>query len=205
MTTTKITTPLRERMREDLRLRNYSKHSEELYLYHVRKFAEFSKRSPDKCDLDEVRRYLLFLLDRKTNQSTYKQAVAALRFLYKYTLSREWVKEKIAYPRKPFRLPVVLTTEEVQKILSLISNEQHRIILRTIYAAGLRLNEALNLRVADIDSKELRLRVLNGKGNKERYAMLPASLLAELRAYYAKYRPADWLFLHYRNTCLQSA
>lgn len=112
------TTALRERMREDLRLRNYSKHSEELYLFHVRKFAEFCKRSPAKCDLDEVRKYLLFLLDRNTNQSTYKQAVAALRFLYKCTLSREWVKEKIVYPRKPFRLPVVLTMEEVQTIFS---------------------------------------------------------------------------------------
>ena len=207
----KKTTALRERMREDLRLRNYSKHSEELYIFHVRRFAEFCKKSPSECGLEDVRRYLLHLLDCKTNQSTYKQAVAGLRFLFKYTLSREWVKEKIVYPRKPFRLPVVLTQEEVARILSGIKREQHRIILRTIYATGLRLNEALNLRVSDIDSKEMRLRILTGKGNKERYAMLTESLLKELREYYAKYRPKEWLFpskapdRHVGETCIQKA
>lgn len=209
--TEKKTTLLRERMREDLRLRNYSKHSEELYLFHVRCFAEFTGRSPAQSGLEDVRRYLLHLLDRKTNQSTYKQAVAALRFLFKYTLRREWVKEKIAYPRRPFRLPVVLTQEEVGTILSRIKSERHRVILRTIYATGLRLNEALNLKVTDIDSKEMRLRVRSGKGDKERYAMLPASLLKELREHYKKYRPEDWLFAsktpgrHVGETCVQKA
>lgn len=209
--TDKKATPLRERMREDLRLRNYSKHSEELYLFHVRRFAEFCQRSPAQCGLEEVRRYLLYLLNRNTNQSSYKQAVAALRFLFKYTLNREWVKEKIAYPRKPFRLPVVLTQEEVRRILARIKLGQHRMILRTIYAAGLRLNEALNLKVADIDSKELRLRIRNGKGDKERYALLTQSLLEELREYYKCYRPKDWLFpakrsgCHVGETCIQKA
>lgn len=207
----KKSSALRERMKEDLRLRNYSKHSEELYLFHVRRFAEYCQRSPAECGLEEVRSYLLGLLDRQTNQSTYKQAVAALRFLFKYTLNREWVKEKIAYPRKPFRLPVVLTQEEVAAVLSNIKKEQHRIILRTIYAAGLRLNEALSLRVSDIDSKELRLRIRSGKGDKERYAMLTQLLLRELREYYCRYRPKDWLFpsktpnRHIGETCIQKA
>jgi len=207
----KKTTLLRERMKEDLRLRNYSKHSEELYLFHVRRFAEFCGKSPAHCELEDVRRYLLHLLDKQTNQSTYKQAVAGLRFLFKYTLNREWVKEKIAYPRKPFRLPVVLTEVEVAAILSGIKREQHRIILRTIYAAGLRLNEALNLKISDIDSKEMRLRIRNGKGDKERFAMLTQSLLTELRAYFVKYRPKDWLFpsknpaQHVGETCIQKA
>jgi integrase/recombinase XerD len=207
----KKTTALRERMKEDLRLRNYSKHSEELYLFHVRRFAEFCRRPPAECGLEDVRKYLLNLLDRKTNQSTYKQAVAALRFLFKYTLNREWVKEKIVYPRKPFRLPVVLTEEEVREILSRIKRDQHRVILRTLYAAGLRLNEGLCLKVSDIDSKEMRLRVRNGKGDKERYAMLTPSLLSELREYYKSYHPTDWLFpsktpaKHVGETCIQKA
>ena len=208
----KTTTPLRERMREDLRLRNYSKHSEEIYIYQVAKFAKFAGRSPEKCGIEEVRRYLLHLLDGGMKQSTYKQVVAALRFLYKYTLSREWIKEKIVYPRKPLRLPVVLTEAEVAAILAKVKRDQHRTILRTIYATGLRLNEALNLKVSDIDSKEMRIRILSGKGNKERYAMLPKSLLVELREYYRRYQPKDWLFAgsrgqgrHVGETCIQKS
>ena len=206
---TEKTTPLRERMREDLRLRNYSKHSEKLYLFHVRRFAEYWKRSPEELGLEEVRKYLLHLLERKASQSHYKQAVAALRFLYKYTLSREWVKEKIAYPRRAFRLPVVLTREEVAKILAEVKREQFRVVLLTIYGAGLRLMEALELKVGDIDSKERRIRIRSGKGDKERYAMLSESLLSELRRYWKLYRPKDWLFpaknpkRHVGETCIQ--
>ena len=188
------TTPLRERMREDLRLRNYAKHSEELYLYHVRKFSEYWHQSPEKLGVEEVRKYLLNLLEQKVSQSHYKQAVAGLRFFYKYTLGQEWVKEKIAYPRREFKLPVVLTAEEVSLVLSKIKSEQHRLILRTIDGAGLRLMEALELQVSDIDSNERRLRISCGKGRKERYAMLSESLLEELREYWKKYRPKHWLF-----------
>ena len=198
------TTPLRERMKEDLRLRNYAKRSEELYLYHVRRFSEYWRQSPDKLGLNEVRKYLLPLLERKVSQSHYRHAVAALRFFYKFTLGQEWIKEQIKYPRREFVLPVVLTQEEVSQILSQVSNCQYRIILRTIYGAGLRLMETLELKVADIDSQEMRLRVRLGKGKKERFALLSESLLAELREYWKTYQPKDWLFpgkFHSRHVC----
>lgn len=207
----KKTTALRERMREDLRLRNYSKHSEELYIYHVGCFAKHWSKSPEVLGLDEVRSYLLSLLERKISQSSYKQAVASLRFLYKYTLGQDWVKEKIAYPRREFKLPVVLTTEEVARILSNVKNQQYLIILRTIYGSGLRLMEALELKVTDIDSAEKRLRINCGKGKKERYAMLSENLLLELREYWQKYRPNHWLFpakdltKHIGETAIQRA
>lgn len=190
----KKTTPLRERMREDLRLRNYAKNSEKLYLHHISKFSEYWKKSPEHLGLEEVRKYLLHLLERKVSQSHYKQAVAALRFFYKYTLGQDWVKEKIAYPRREFRVPVVLTTQEVSLILSKVKREQHRVILRTIYGTGLRLMEALQLKVSDIESAERRIRVGSGKGKKDRYTMLSETLLEELRSYWKTYRPQDWLF-----------
>ena len=190
----KKTTPLRERMREDLRLRNYAKHSEKLYLHHVSKFSEYWNRSPEELGLEEVRKYLLYLLEQQVSQSHYKQAVAGLRFFYKYTLGQDWVKEKIAYPRREFTLPVVLTAEEVSLILSQVKDERHRVILRTIYGAGLRLMEALELKVSDIESSEKRLRVCSGKGRKERYALLSESLLEELREYWKIHRPRHWLF-----------
>lgn len=187
-------TPLRERMREDLRLRNFSKHSGEIYLFQVCKFAEYWKQSPEALGLEEVRRYLLHLLEKKTAQSTYKQAVAALRFLYKYTLSREWAKEKIVYSRRAFRVPVVLTKEEVAAILSKVKHPQYLMLLKTIYAAGLRLTEALELKISDIESKETRILIRSGKGMKERYAMLSPVLLEELRRYWKTCRPRGWLF-----------
>lgn len=205
------TTLLRERMKEDLRLRNYSKHSEKLYIHHVRKFSEFWRQSPESLGLEEVRKYLLHMLEQQVSQSHYKHAVAALRFLYKFTLGREWVKEKITYPRREFTLPVVLTVEEVSLILSKVKDRRHRMILRTIYGAGLRLTEALELKVSDIDSKERRIRVGSGKGKKERYAMLSESLLLELREYWKTYRSKEWLFPakdptgHIRQTAIQKA
>lgn len=206
------TTALRERMKEDLRLRGYAAHSEKVYLWHVAAFAQFFGKSPERLGENEIRQYLLYLReDRRCSQSHYKQAVAGLRFLYKYTLGKEWLKEKIHYPKLRRKLPVVLTREEVAAIISKVPSYQHKVVLETIYAAGLRLMEALQLRVSDIDSKEMTLRVRSGKGGTERLAMLSPKLLTTLREYYKTYRPAEWLFprkdgkLHIGETNLQKA
>ena len=191
----KQTTPLRERLKEDLRLRNYSPRSEETYVFHVWEFAKYYRQSPEFLGEEEIRKYLLYLRqEKRVSQSTYKQAVAALRFLYKYTLSREWLKDRIPYPKREFVLPVVLTQEEVSNVLSNVEHDRNRVVLETIYGAGLRLMEAMMLRVEDVDSKEMRLRVRRGKGAKERYAMLSPILHETLREYWKKYQPQGWMF-----------
>ena len=186
---------LRQRMTEDLRLRNYSKHSEEIYLREVTLFAKHFKRSPEFLGPDEIRQYLVYLREQqKVSLSRMRQAVAALRFVYKYTLGREWLKDRIAYPKQASRLPVVLTQQEVAALLNAVPNHRDRTLLEVLYGAGLRLSEAINLKVSDIDSAEMTLRVRVGKGRRERIAMLSPTLLETLRAYWKEYRPTDWLF-----------
>lgn len=192
---TEKTTALRERMRADLRLRNYAAHSEKLYLWHVAAFAKHFKCSPARLGLEQVRQYLLYLReDKKCSQSHYKQAVAGLRFFYKYTLNQEWLKERIPYPRRRLKLPVVLSQEEVKAITAAIHDYRHRVVCQTIYGAGLRLMEALSLRVSDINSKEFLLLIQNGKGGVARNAALSPTLLSILREYWRKCRPKDLLF-----------
>lgn len=186
---------LRQRMTEDLRLRNYSKHSEEIYLREVTLFAKHFNRSPEFLGPDEIRQYLVYLREQqKVSLSRMRQAVAALRFVYKYTLGREWLKDRIAYPKKAFRLPVVLTQPEVAALLGAVENRRDRTILEILYGAGLRLTEAISLKVSDIDSAEMTLRVRTGKGRRERLAMLSPKLLETLRAYWKEHHPNDWLF-----------
>jgi len=182
-------------MREDLMLRNYAKHTEKLYLWHVGEFAKYWKKAPSLLGLEQVRSYLLYLREQKQcSQSHYKQAVAGLRFFYKYTLNQEWLKEKIPYPRKRLKLPVVLSSEEVREILAAVEGDRNRVVLETIYGSGLRLMEALNLRVADIDSKEMLLHIRSGKGGVARHATLSSTLLEILRKYFRVYRSRDFLF-----------
>lgn len=188
-------TALRERMRQDLRLRNYAEHSEKLYLWHVGAFAKHFKSSPDRLGLEQVRQYLMYLREEKRcSQTHYKQAVAGLRFFYKYTLNQEWLKERIPYPRNRLKLPVVLSQEEVRLVLAGIRDYRHRVVCQTIYGAGLRLMEALMLRVSDINSKEYLLAIRNGKGGVARNAALSPSLLVILREYWKRFHPKDLLF-----------
>lgn len=189
------TTPLRERMREDLRIRGYSQHSERLYLFQVRRFAEHFRRSPESLEEQHVREYLYYLREtRHCSAASFQQAVAALRFLYKHTLRRGWLSERIPYPRKRIKLPVILDRQEVQAILSNVDNYHHQVILRTIYAAGLRVTEALSLKVSDIDSSEMTLAIQCGKGGVPRKALLSPTLLTLLREHWSRCHPDHFLF-----------
>jgi site-specific recombinase XerD len=192
--TDKKTTPLRERMREDLRLRNYSAHTEEAYLFHVRKFAEHFRISPEKLKEEQARQYLLYLRERGMSQSQYKQAVAAIRFFYRHIMHNPVLTEHIPYPRKSRTLPTVLTEEEVRAILEHTARYRDRVIFETLYAAGLRVCEVLKLQLSDINSKEMTLRIEAGKGKKDRFAMLSPRLLEVLREYYRRSRPQRFLF-----------
>jgi site-specific recombinase XerD len=144
---------------------------------------------------DEIRSYLLHLVQEKhVCWSTYNQTVAGLRFLYEVVLDREAVLVRIACPKQPKKLPVVLSLEEVTRFFAAIIGLKHRAILMTAYAAGLRISEVVALRVDDIDSKRMVLRIRQAKGRKDRYVMLSPRLLALLREYWKAARPTEWLF-----------
>jgi integrase/recombinase XerD len=188
-------TPLRQRMLEDMGIRNLAKNTQLSYLQQVSAFANHFHRSPEALGPEQVREYQVHLVeDRKLAASSICIAVSALRFLYKVTLKQPWAPDDIPMPKKPFRLPVVLSPEEVLLFLSCVDSLKHRTLLTALYATGLRVSEATHLKVTDIDSQRMVLRVDQGKGNKDRYVMLSPRLLQALRAYWAVGRPALWLF-----------
>jgi integrase/recombinase XerD len=188
-------TPLRQRMLDDMGIRNFSKNTQSSYLLQISAFARHFGKSPEELGPEEIRTWQVHLLnDKKLNPKSVGCAAAALRFLYKVTLKREWPVEEIPLPKKPFKLPVILSREEVAHFLDCIGNLKHRTILMTAYAGGLRISEVTHLKVGDIDSKRMTLRVDQGKGNKDRYVMLSPQLLEVLRHWWRVARPDAWLF-----------
>ena len=176
---------LRKRMVEDLRLRNYSPRTVEIYTRHVASFARHFGRSPDRLGAEQIRSYQSDLVERrKVSWSTFNQVVCALRFFYGVTLGRHGLIEQIPFPRQEKKLPVVLSVEEVFRLLDAVGNLKHRTVLMTIYGAGLRLSEALGLRLPDVDGTRRQLRVHCGKGKKDRYVDLSEGLLEALRTYW---------------------
>ncbi|HJZ53317.1 MAG TPA: tyrosine-type recombinase/integrase [Gemmataceae bacterium] len=188
-------TPLRRRMTEDLILHNLSPKTIRLYVNWVADFARHFHTSPDQLGPEHVRSYLLHLVqERKVSCNVQKQARLALPFLYRVTLGKEWVVEKVACPKAPETLPVVLSQDEMARFLDALHNPKHRALLMTAYAGGLRLSEVARLRVEDIDSARMVIHVRQGKGHKDRDVMLSPRLLAVLREYWATYRPQPYLF-----------
>lgn len=188
-------TPLRKRMIEALELRGSSPKTIKLYVDCTARFARHFNKSPEHLGTEEVRQYLLYLVhERKVAWSTYKQALAALRFLYRWVLGRGEVVEDIRAPRPERRLPVVLSFAEVHRFFAAITSFKHRTLLMFAYAAGLRVSEAGRVRVADIDSERMVIRVVQGKRKKDRYTILSPLLLQMLRHYWWAARPKDYLF-----------
>ena len=189
-------TTLRQRMLEDMQVRNFSPHTQRSYVQQVSQFARHFQRSPDQLGPEEIRGYQLFLTnDRKLAVSSVLIAVAALRFLYTVTLNKDWrVEDIIPAPKKPQRLPIVLSPDEVLQFLECVPGLKHRAILTTCYAAGLRISEVLHLRPTDIDSRRMVIRVDQGKGQKDRYVMLSPKLLELLRTWWRVERSTTWLF-----------
>jgi integrase/recombinase XerD len=187
-------TALRQRFIEDLQLRNRSPRTIECYVFHVKKFAAHFKQAPDRLGAEQVHRYLLHLLhEQKASWSHYNQAVSALRFFYQVTCPSDNVVSRLPYGKRPKRLMPVRSPEEVARFLAGARSPVVAMLLRTLYATGLRLSEGLALEPKHIDSPRMLLRVL-GKGQKERVIPLSPQLLAELRAYWVKVRPTRWLF-----------
>ena len=188
-------TALRERMIADLRIRNYSPRTIECYTQRVAAFARHFGKSPTELGPEHIRAYQTFLVETKgASWTLFNQTVCALRFLYGTTLQQRDVIEQIPFPRQPKRLPVVLSRAEVARFFAAVPSLKHRTVLMTMYATGLRLSEALGLRVSDVDGGRRCLRVAQGKGQKDRYTLLPPTLLQQLRAYWKVARPSSWLF-----------
>lgn len=188
-------TPLRQRMLEDLRIRNYSPRTIGAYVQCISAFARHFGKSPERLRPEHIRDYQRYLVEeRKVSWSRFIQVVCALRFFYRITLGRDWMINHIPHPKRQQTLPVVLSHEEVLMFLAAVKNLKHRTALQTMYGAGLRISEALGLRVDDIDSQRGVIRVSQGKGNKDRYAPLSTTLLEHLRIYWRHYQPTSWLF-----------
>jgi integrase/recombinase XerD len=186
---------IHERLELDLKLGGYSPHTCRIYLLYARLFAKYFKRSPEEMGADEIREYLLYVIERRrASRSTVRQIRAALSFLYAITLQRPVEVEHIPVMRRQRRLPQVLSGTEVEALFHAVASPKYRAILMAQYGGGLRIGEACRLQVEDIDSKRMLIRVRAGKGGKDRYTILSARLLHELRAYWAISRPHPWLF-----------
>src|SRR3954452_8294964 len=188
-------TPLRRRMTEDLVLHNLSPKTSRRYIKWVADFAQNSPTSPERLAPEHVRSFLLHLIqERKVSWDIHKEARLALKFLYRVTLSRGEVVEKVVHPQAPKKLPIVLSQEEMARFLDALQNPKHRAVLMTAYSGGLRLSEVAGLRVEDIDSSRMVIHVRQGKGHKDRDVMLSPRLLAVLREYWKINRPKPYLF-----------
>lgn len=186
---------LREEMKGDLELRGLSPETQKIYLYYVTNFSRYFNRSPYHLGKREIKEYLLYLLrEKKASASTVNLCYSALKFLYARTLKRDEIMEKIPRLRSTKKLPVVLERQEVESLFSVMKNLKHRAILMLIYSSGLRLREASHLKVSDIDSKRMVLRIRQGKGRKDRYTLLSTAALEVLRKYWRHCRPKEWLF-----------
>lgn len=188
-------TALRQRMLDDLRIRNYAPSTVECYVRSVAEFAKHFRKSPEHLGPEEIRSWQLYLLnEKKIKLSSYIQAICGLRFFYRHTLNRKIDIEHIPLPRYEKKLPMILSKEEVKALLEAPKNLGHRAILATMYGSGLRVSEVTNLKMSDLDRDRKVIWVRRGKGHKDRQVMLAEPLREVLIAYWRWKRPTDWLF-----------
>jgi site-specific recombinase XerD len=182
-------------MSEDMQLRNFAPETQRNYLHHVKGLAQFYQLSPEHLDLEDIREYQLHLLNEKHHSAqSINQFVSAVRFLYQITLETPWPEKALPRVRVPEKLPVVLSPAEIDLFFRHVGTLRYKAALMTAYGAGLRVAEVVRLRISDIDSARGLLRVEQGKGRKDRYAMLSPRLLKVMRAWWKVEQPNDWLF-----------
>ena len=202
-------TPLRKRMIEDMQLRNLGSETQRAYLCYIAGLARFYQTSPEYLSLEEIREYQLYMInERRYSPETVNAFVSAAKFLYTVTLETPWPEDALPRCRVPHKLPVVLSPAETHEFFQRVSTIRYRAALMTAYGAGLRVSEVVNLKIGDIDSQRMLLRVRQGKGKKDRYAMLSPRLLEVLRCWFRSQHPAgqkhnaspeDWLFPSWRK------
>lgn len=186
--------PLRQRMIEDMTIRQFGSKTQQGYVRVVADFARFLGRSPDQAEPEDLRRYQLHLAAEGASPAKMNVAVSALRFFFKVTLARSGFGERLATVRKEDRLPQVLSPQEVALLLHCAPSLKHKAALSIAYGCGLRVSEIVHLKVGDIDSERMVIRVEQGKGRKDRYVMLSPDLLELLRTWWRAARPQGWLF-----------
>ncbi|MHB8281159.1 MAG: tyrosine-type recombinase/integrase [Candidatus Humimicrobiaceae bacterium] len=193
-------TPLRKKMIEEMQLRRFSANTQESYLRAVTELAKYYHKSPDSINTEQLKEYVLFLTNEKNlSWSSINTITAGIRFLFEQTLQRKDISLAIPPRKTPRRLPEIFGPGELIRLFDSVKNIKHRTILVTAYACGLRVSEVINLKVGDIDSSRMVVRVEHGKGDKDRYTILSPHLLKQLRLYWLKYRPTLWLFYSSRN------
>lgn len=202
-------TALRQRMLEDMQLRNLGTETQRAYVHYIRGLARFYQTSPDQLGLEEIREYQLYMInDRRYSPESVNTFVSAARFLYTVTLETPWPEGALPRCRVPHRLPVVLSAAEVHEFFQHVCTIRYRAALMTAYGAGLRVSEVAALRIGDIDSQRMLIRVRQGKGKKDRYAMLSPRLLEVLRCWWRSRHGCgqprntsseDWLFPGWRK------
>jgi site-specific recombinase XerD len=187
--------PLRQKMINEMKLRRFAQKTQEAYVSAVTGLAKHYNQSPDLLDKEKIQAYLLYLMEeRRLSWSTCNVVVCGIRFYYFQTLGIDSMRLGIPPMRAQKKLPEILSFEEIQRLLKCATSLKNRVLLMTTYGAGLRVSEVVNLKLSDIDSSRMMIRVRQGKGNKDRYTMLSNRLLTELRAYYREYKPPVWLF-----------
>ena len=197
---TKTTSPLRQRMIDDMRLRKLTPKTQSAYIRAVKTFTRFLGRSPDTASPEDLRLFQLHMVEQGISSTTLNATVTGLRFFFEVTLDRPQAMKKMSHVHKPQKLPVVLSVEEVNRLLQAAANLKHRAALAVAYGAGLRASEVVHLKITDIESARMVIRVEQGKGRRDRYAMLSPSLLQLLRAWWreayaqGKMLPRGWLF-----------
>jgi integrase/recombinase XerD len=188
-------TILRERMLQDMQLRGFSERTQECYLRGVRLLAQHFNKSPDQISEEELRQYFLYVKNvKKWKRATVTISLCGIKFFFTQTLKRQWRTFDLVRPQRERRLPVILTREEIRRILKHVRFQCYRVCLLTIYSCGLRLSEGATLKVSDVDSQRMVIHVEQGKGAKDRYVPLPRRTLIELRNWYKMHRNPGWLF-----------
>lgn len=186
---------LARKMQQDMVIRNYSPKTVACYIWHVNAFDSHIETSLEQVTDDDIRSYLYHLKSvKQCSRSSLHQAFSAIKYLYRQTMDMPVGLNELKGPKRGRPLPQVLSMDEVGHLLSNVGNLKHHLILMTLYSAGLRLNEGTHLRVSDIDSKRMAIRVHQGKGNKDRYTLLSDQLLEKLRFYWQFDKPSPWLF-----------
>lgn len=186
---------LRERLKMDMELRGYSPGSIKAYTNHVSNFAKFYNRSPKFLGEKEIREYLHYcIMKKKLSECSVNYINSSLKFFYTKILNRHWNIDKITRLKEPKKLPSILSREEVKSIFDVTENLKHKAILMTVYSAGLRVSEVCNLKIKDIDSKNMQILIRQGKGKKDRYSLLSKVNLEVLREYWKRYHPTEYLF-----------
>lgn len=199
-TTTPAISPLRQRMIDDMRMRKFSEKTQLDYVRAVRNFTKYLKRSPDTAHVEDLRNYQLHLVDHGISPASLNSAISGLKFFFNVTLDRGDLVAKLQPVHLPRKLPVILSREEVGRLIAAAGNLKHQTALALAYGTGLRVNEVVTLKVGDIDSQRMTLRVEQGKGQKDRYAMLSPVLLERLRVWWrvaraqGKMLDGGWLF-----------